>query len=78
MVRRADRTAGDIGGRVLAFDERAAFAWADLMAEGRSKGRPRNPLDMIIASIAQANDCVIVTDNERYFTGLKTLNPMRD
>src|ERR1700678_3098280 len=66
------------GGRVLAFDERAAFAWANLMAEGRSKGRPRNPLDMIVASIAQENDCIIVTDNERDFAGLKILNPMRD
>lgn len=66
------------GGRVLAFDERAAFAWADLMAEGRAKGRPRNPLDMIIASIAQANDCTIVTDNERDFAGLKVVSPMRE
>ncbi len=32
---------------------------------------------MIIAAIAEANDCVIVTENERRFAGLKIINPMR-
>lgn len=64
-------------GRILAFEERAAFAWAGLMAEDRSRGRPRDPLDMIIASVALTNDCVIVTDNERDFAGLKIFNPTR-
>jgi toxin FitB len=31
------------------------------MADGTAKGRPRIPLDLIIAAIAEANDCVIVT-----------------
>lgn len=64
-------------GRVLPFDEEAAVAWAQLMAESTAKGRPRSPLDMIIAAIAKANDCVIVTENERGFAGLKIVNPMR-
>ena len=64
-------------GHILSFDERAALIWAELMAEGRAKGRPRNALDMIVASIAQANDCTIVTDNERDFAGLKVFNPTR-
>ena len=64
-------------GRVLPFDEKAALAWAQLMADGRAKGRPRNALDMIIAAIAEANDCVVVTDNERDFVGIKTVNPLR-
>ena len=64
-------------GRVLPFDERASLIWAGLMADGTAKGRPRSPLDMIIASIAEANDCVIVTENERHFAGLKVINPMR-
>lgn len=63
-------------GRVLAFDERAALIWARLMAEGKAAGRPRSALDMIIAAIAGANDCVVVTDNERDFVGLQVLNPM--
>lgn len=64
-------------GRVLPFDEGAGLVWARLMAEGTAKGRPRSPLDMIIAAVAEANDCVIVTENERDFAGLKILNPLR-
>jgi toxin FitB len=64
-------------GRVLPFDERASLIWARLMADGTAKGRPRSPLDMIVAAIAEANDCVLVTENERHFAGLRIINPMR-
>jgi hypothetical protein len=64
-------------GRVLPFDEKAALVWARLMADGTAKGRPRSVLDMIIAASAEANGCVVVTDNEKDFTGLKFVNPLR-
>jgi hypothetical protein len=64
-------------GRVLPFDEKASLIWARLMADGTAKGRPRSPLDMIVAAVAEANDCVVVTENERHFVGLKVVNPMR-
>lgn len=64
-------------GRILAFDDRAGLIWARLMAEGKAASRPRNGLDMIIASIAVANECSIVTDNEKDFAGLQIVNPMR-
>jgi hypothetical protein len=64
-------------GRVLTFDEKAGLIWARLMAEGTAKGRPRSALDMIIAAIAEANECVVVTDNEKEFAGLKIVNPLR-
>jgi predicted nucleic acid-binding protein len=64
-------------GRVLAFDVKAALIWALLMAEGSRTGRPRSPLDMIVAAVAEANDCTIATDNERDFAGVKTVNPLR-
>src|SRR5690242_20560189 len=64
-------------GRILSFDEKAGLVWADLMAEGTSRGRPRSGLDMIIAAIATANGCIVVTDNERDFAGLEILNPIR-
>jgi predicted nucleic acid-binding protein len=32
---------------------------------------------MMIAAIAQANGCIVVTDNEKDFKGLKYINPMR-
>lgn len=47
------------------------------MAEGKAAGRPRSALDMIIAAVAGANDCVVVTDNERDFAGLQFVNPLR-
>lgn len=64
-------------GRVLPFDEKAGLVWARLMAEGRARGRPRNALDMIIAAIAEANDCIVVTDNERDFADVECINPLR-
>lgn len=64
-------------GRVLPFDENAALVWARLMAEGTTKGRPRSALDMIVAAVAEANGCVVVTDNEKNFAGLKFVNPLR-
>ena len=64
-------------GRVLPFDEKAALIWARLMADGTAKGRPRSALDMMIAAIAEANDCVVATDNEKDFAGLKFINPLR-
>ena len=63
-------------GRILAFDETAALAWARLMAEGRTSGRPRSALDTIIAATAEANVCVVVTGNEKDFAGVEVVNPM--
>ena len=64
-------------GRVLPFDDKAALVWARLMAEGKRAGRPRSALDMIVAAIGEAQDCVLVTDNEKNFAGLKVVNPIR-
>ncbi|MBR0836628.1 type II toxin-antitoxin system VapC family toxin [Bradyrhizobium manausense] len=65
-------------GRVLAFDEQASLIWARLMARGTTIGRPRSALDMIIAAVAEANGCIVVTDNEKDFAGLKFVNPLRN
>lgn len=64
-------------GRILSFDDKAGLIWARLMAEGKAAGRPRSALDMIIAAIAGANDCVVVTDNEKDFAGIPFINPVR-
>jgi predicted nucleic acid-binding protein len=64
-------------GRVLAFDSAAAMVWVRLMVEGSAKGEPRSALDMIIAATAEANDCTVVTDNEKDFVGVRIVNPMR-
>lgn len=63
-------------GNILPFDERAASAWARVMADGTATGRPRSATDMIIAATAVANDCTVVTLNDRDFRGaVATFNP---
>ncbi len=64
-------------GRILSFDDKAGLIWARLMAEGKAAGRSRSALDMIIAAVAGAMDCVVVTDNEKDFAGIPFVNPMR-
>jgi len=64
-------------GRVLPFDENAGLIWARHMAAGKAKGRPRSALDMIIAAVAEAHDCTVVTDNEKDFPDIQVINPLR-
>jgi len=64
-------------GRILSFDDKAGLIWARLMAEGKTAGKPRSGLDMIIAAVASANECIVVTDNEKDFVGLKVVNLIR-
>ena len=47
------------------------------MSQGTAKGKPRGALDTIIAATAAANDCLVVTENERDFPGTRLLNPTR-
>ncbi|ACF01018.1 PilT protein domain protein [Rhodopseudomonas palustris TIE-1] len=63
--------------RLLPFDERAALVWARLMADGKARGGPRSALDTIIAAVAEANGCRVVTDNENDFEGIELINPIR-
>lgn len=63
--------------RILSFDEKAALLWGQLMADGKASGRPRSALDTIVAAIAQANGCIVVTDNEKDFHGVEIINPLR-
>jgi predicted nucleic acid-binding protein len=65
-------------GRILFFDDKAALIWAQLMADGKAAGRPRSSLDMIVAAVAAANNCVVATDNEKDFAGIQFINPLRD
>jgi toxin FitB len=64
-------------GRILPFDEAAALIWARLMADGKAMGRQRSALDTIIAAVAAANGCIVVTDNEKDFDGIEIVNPLR-
>ena len=65
-------------GRILPFDEAAALLWARLMAEGTKAGQPRSAMDMMIAAIAEANECIVVTYNEKNFhPAVEVMNPLR-
>ncbi len=64
-------------GRILPFNTAAGLIWGRLMADGKAQGKPRSALDTIIAAVAEANHCVVVTNNERDFPGIETINPMR-
>jgi toxin FitB len=66
------------GNRVLTFDDKAAMVWGRLVSEREQAGLPCAPVDMIYAAIAEANGCILVTDNEERFTGLNVLNPLKD
>jgi len=64
-------------GRILPFDAKAASIWAQLMADGTRRGRPRSALDTIVAAVAQAHGCTVVTDNAKDFYGVEIVNPLR-
>jgi predicted nucleic acid-binding protein len=64
-------------GRILPFDETAALIWARMMAEGKALGRPRSSFDAMIAAVAEANGCVVVTGNAKDFQGVEIFNPLR-
>ena len=44
----------------------------------KAKGRSRSALDTIIAAVAEANDCIVVTDNEKDFEDVQIINPLRN
>lgn len=63
--------------RVLAFDEKAARGYGELMAERRKQGRPMSILDGQIAAIARSGSLAVATRNVADFggCGLEILNP---
>lgn len=63
-------------GRILSFDEKAGLVWAERMADGKSNGRPRSDLETNIVALAIANDCIVITDNERDFAGIDIVKPI--
>jgi tRNA(fMet)-specific endonuclease VapC len=59
---------------VAPFDLAAAFAYGDLRADLDRRGEPIGPLDLQIAAHALALGSVLVTNNEREFRKIRTLN----
>jgi toxin FitB len=47
------------------------------MADGKAKGRLTQWPGRHDRGVAEANDCVVVTDNERDFDDIEVINPVR-
>lgn len=65
------------GPHVLAFDERAARGYGDIMGERKELGRPMSIPDGQIAAIARVHGLKLATRNIRDFEniGLELINP---
>ncbi len=64
-------------GRILAFDQRAAHAFARLRARRKMRGKPRAVMDAMVASIASAHAMTLATRNVADFSDLDlaVINP---
>jgi predicted nucleic acid-binding protein len=65
--------------RILPFDQTAAFIYGRIVAEARRKRKTRPLLDTMIAAIALAHGCSVVTRNHADFAGLNltVINPWK-
>jgi predicted nucleic acid-binding protein len=68
------------GGRILAFDEAAAFEYGLIMSARYAEGRPMSVRDGEIAAIAKTKGATLATRNTRDFEGcgLELVDPFRD
>ena len=57
-------------GRILAFDQRAAVIWGELMGAADRAGRPRAAADAQIAATALRHEMALVTRNTADFEGM--------
>ncbi|MCC8991778.1 MAG: type II toxin-antitoxin system VapC family toxin [Streptococcus sp.] len=58
----------------LPFDGRAARRFGEIRAELTRQGQPIGPYDMLIAAIALANGCILVTHNTAEFSRIPGLH----
>lgn len=63
--------------RILALDVDVMMTWGELMGRLERSGRPLSAIDSLIAALALARSCCLVTRNEADFkdTGLTVINP---
>ncbi len=63
--------------RVLSDSEESAMLFGKIKAGLKLKGRIIEDFDILIASVAMANNCILVTNNDKHFSrieGLQTEN----
>ena len=70
----------DFAGRVMPFDSAAAVAYAGIVANRRSAGRPISPFDGQIVATARVNDAALATRNVAHFEGcgIEVINPWNE
>lgn len=70
----------DFVGRVIAFDDEAADAFATIGAERRAVGRPISQFDAMVAGIARSRGAAVATRNVDDFAdcGISVFNPWSD
>ncbi len=70
----------DFAGRVLPFDQTAATAYAQIVADRRRAGRPIMQFDAQIAAIARSRGASLATRNIDDFVdcGIRVINPWRE
>jgi predicted nucleic acid-binding protein len=69
--------AEEFAGRILPFDEQAAYAYGRIAAARRASGRPIAPFDGQIAAIARSRNAAVATRDVYGFEGcgVTILNP---
>jgi tRNA(fMet)-specific endonuclease VapC len=63
-----------MGFQSLPFDDNSVQVYAEVRAELERAGKPIGPNDLLIASIALANQLILVTHNTREFSRIKGLS----
>lgn len=58
---------------VADFDDASADAYSRIRLSLRQMGRPTGEMDMLIASVALANDAILITHNTRHFENIEGL-----
>ncbi len=58
---------------IIVFNDRSTTYYAENRAKLEKKGNSIGPNDLIIASIVQSNDGILITNNKREFKRIKNL-----
>jgi len=68
---------GGYSSRILSVNATVAECWGEMMAEAASIGKPRPPIDSLIAATAKVDNLTLVTRNvkDMEHTGVKLFNP---
>ena len=65
------------GGRILSFDEKAAYIYGGIAAKREKEGFNTDAVDLMIAAIVKSQNASIATRNTKDFEGcgIKIINP---